>query len=139
MTRKKKKISVILCNVTLMSDAKKKATFLPVLFGLLLVAPRYCVQGPDVGRRVEEKAGSKVPVVVYLWCHSNRSSVTKAGSQPPPQQEGHKSPGEAVNISMALLPHPCYLLLLVHPIKHPQANPWQGQLLKPQLPKTSQV
>lgn len=57
----------------------------------------------------------------------------------PRSRKRQKSPGEAVNISMALLPHPCYLLLLVHLIKHPQANPWQGQLLKPKLHKTSQV
>lgn len=67
---------------------KEKAAFPPTLFGLLLVTHRSCVQGPDVGGKAEVaqgKAGYKIPVAVYLWCQSNRSSVTQAGSQPPPQ------------------------------------------------------
>lgn len=74
---------------------KEKSAFLSVLLGLLLVAHHCCVQGPVVGGKVEVaqgKAGCTAPVVVYLQPHSNRSSVTQAGSQLPPQQEAAQEP-----------------------------------------------
>lgn len=76
-----------------------------------------------------------------LWrfiCGTLRFQITGALSSRlahnhPRSRKQRKSPGEAVHISI-LLPHPCYLLLLVCLLKHPQAKPWRGQLLKPNLP-----
>lgn len=121
---------------------KEKAAFLSVLSGLLWVAHCYCVQGPDVGGKVEVawgKAGSTAPLWLICGLTVTGALSPRLAHSRPRSRKQQKSPGEAVNISMALLPHACYLLLLVHLIKHPQANPWQGQLLKPKLHQTSQV
>lgn len=89
--------------------------------------------------RKEKQDPKSLSLFIYGVTVTGALSPRLARSHPRSRKQ-QKSPGEAVNISMALLPHPCYLLLLVHFIaKHPQANPWQGQLLKPKLHKTSQI